>query len=178
MRPLLYQHFRQNLQEIATSLANIGISHFKIIYCKPKVSLAEGEAISKNECVAESCCYYTHILYFFKFTGLDKVTADILLSRCDMDRDKRLKELMKTLAETISQVFNENEEIKNAIAMIEKEGYKVDLMLATITRVSRKDGHTCKRDDSREDTTGISEFDRSFLKKIRIKLDDDMDMGS
>ena len=85
-----------------------------------------------------------------------------------MDRDKRLKELMKTLAETISHVFNENEDIKNALAMIEKEGYKVDLMLATITRVSRKEDQGTKEDSA------LSEFDRSFLKKIRIRLDDNM----
>lgn len=83
-----------------------------------------------------------------------------------MDRsDERLKELMKTLADSIGQAFNENDEIKDTLAMIEKEGYHVDLILASVTRLTRKGA--VKSSDAEG---GISNFDRSFLRKIRIKL--------
>lgn len=81
-----------------------------------------------------------------------------------MEKDEKIRILMKTLAETISQVFNENDEIKNTISMIEKEGYRVDLILATITKISKK---------GEDEGPKISDFDRSFLKKIRIRFDEE-----
>lgn len=84
--------------------------------------------------------------------------------------DDRLKELMKTLAETISQVFSGNDEIKQALSLIEKEGYHVDLILATVTRISRKG-------EGQQPDTGINDFDRSFLRKVRIKFVEN-DVGS
>ena len=82
--------------------------------------------------------------------------------------DDKLKELMKSLADTISQVFSGNLDIKHALSMIEKEGYHVDMILASVTSLSRK-----KDDQSDNEETGdINEFDRSFLKNIRIRLDE------
>ena len=81
-----------------------------------------------------------------------------------MDKqDDKLKELMKTLADTISQIFSGSEEIRQTLSMIEKEGYHVDLILASVTRVSRKEetGLSCVE---------INDFDRSFLEKIRLRF--------
>ena len=86
-----------------------------------------------------------------------------------MDRsDERLKELMKTLADSIGQAFSENDEIKDTLAMIEKEGYHVDMILASVTRLTRKGA--VKSSDAEG---GISNFDRSFLKRVRIRFDRD-----
>lgn len=82
--------------------------------------------------------------------------------------DDKLKELMKSLADTISQVFSGNLDIKHALSMIEKEGYHVDMILASVTRLSRKKDD--KSDDA--DIDDLSDFDRSFLKNIRIRLDE------
>ncbi|HAS16453.1 MAG TPA: hypothetical protein DCR39_00760 [Nitrospiraceae bacterium] len=79
--------------------------------------------------------------------------------------DDKLKELMKSLADTISQVFSGNLDIKHALSMIEKEGYHVDMILASVTRLSRK------QDDQSADID-LSDFDKSFLKNIRIRLDE------
>lgn len=79
--------------------------------------------------------------------------------------DDRLKEMMKVLADTISQVFSRNVEIKDALSMIEKEGYHVDLILASVTRVSR-------REEDQSSDMDISDFDRSFLKKVRIRFEE------
>ena len=72
---------------------------------------------------------------------------------------------MKALADTIGQVFSGNEEIKETLSMIENEGYHVDLILASVTRVTKKEG-------SSSSDIAISDFDRSFLEKIRIRLEE------
>ena len=79
--------------------------------------------------------------------------------------DDKLRELMKALADTIGQVFSGNEEIKETLSIIEQEGYHVDLILASVTRVTRKEGYASS-------DIGISDFDRSFLEKIRIRLEE------
>ena len=79
--------------------------------------------------------------------------------------DERLRELMKALADTIGQVFSGNEEIRETLSMIEKEGYHVDLILASVTRITRKEG-------SSSSDIKISDFDRSFLEKVRIRLEE------
>ncbi len=79
--------------------------------------------------------------------------------------DDRLKELMKTLADTIGHVFSGNEEIRQTLSMIEKEGYHVDLVLASVTRISEKEGNQSADAE-------ISDYDRSFLEKIRIRFDE------
>jgi len=72
---------------------------------------------------------------------------------------------MKELADTIGQVFSGNEEIRETLSMIEKEGYHVDLILASMTRVSKKEGASTT-------DVSISDFDRSFLEKVRIRLEE------
>lgn len=85
-----------------------------------------------------------------------------------MDRsDERLKELMKSLADAIGQVFNGNDEIKNALALIEHEGYSVDMIVASVTRLSGKNEKA-----SSDAGSQVSDFDRSFLSKIRVKIGD------
>ena len=83
-----------------------------------------------------------------------------------MDRsDERLKELMKSLADAIGQVFNGNDEIKNTLALIEHEGYSVDMIVASVTRLSGKNEKALSDAGSQ-----VSDFDRSFLSKIRVKI--------
>jgi len=85
-----------------------------------------------------------------------------------MDRsDERLKELMKSLADAIGQVFNGNDEIKNTLALIEHEGYSVDMIVASVTRLSGKNEKALSDAGSQ-----VSDFDRSFLSKIRVKIGD------
>ncbi len=74
--------------------------------------------------------------------------------------DDKLKELMKALADTISTVFSGNDEIRQALSLIEKEGYRVDLILASVTRLSRK--------EEESSGTSITDFDKSFLRKVRL----------
>lgn len=79
--------------------------------------------------------------------------------------DEKLKDLMKILAEAISHVFSGSDDIRQTLSMIEKEGYHVDLILASVTKVTRiEDGHITDTD--------VSDFDKSFLRNIRIRVED------
>lgn len=85
-----------------------------------------------------------------------------------MDRsDERLRELMKALADTIGDVVNENDDIRNTLAMMEQEGYPVDMIVASITMITGAD-----YDESTEANDNLSNYDRSFLKKIHVRLGD------
>ncbi len=84
-----------------------------------------------------------------------------------MDRsDERLRELMKTLADTIGEVVNENDDIRKTLAMMEEEGYPVNMIVASITMVSARE----EDDDVPDADKNLSYYDRSFLKKIHVKL--------
>ena len=85
-----------------------------------------------------------------------------------MDRsDERLRELMRSLANTIGEVVNGNDDIRNTLFMMEQEGYPVDMIVASITMVTAID-----EDESLKNNENLSYYDRSFLKKIHVKLND------
>ena len=85
-----------------------------------------------------------------------------------MDRsDERLRELMRSLADTIGEVVNGNDDIRNTLFMMEQEGYPVDMIVASITMVTAID-----EDESLKNNENLSYYDRSFLKKIHVRLND------
>ena len=85
-----------------------------------------------------------------------------------MDRsDERLRELMRSLADTIGEVVNGNDDIRNTLSMMEQEGYPVDMIVASITMVTAID-----EDESLKNNENLSYYDRSFLKKIHVRLND------
>lgn len=79
-----------------------------------------------------------------------------------MEPKDRLRELLLELAQTINEVISENRQIKDALINFEKEGYHVDLVLASITRVARKE-EVLKYE--------FSSLDKAFLNAIKIKLE-------
>ena len=74
----------------------------------------------------------------------------------------RLRELLLELAYTINEVISENRQIKDALMNFDKEGYHVDLVLASITRVAKKD---------EELKYEFNPLDKAFLNAIKIKLE-------
>lgn len=82
----------------------------------------------------------------------------------------RLKNLVKELVSVINSVFTESKEIKDALRDIEDEGYRVDLILASITRISPKDNTGNEEQLIYE----FNNFDKAFLKAIKIKMETDM----
>ena len=81
--------------------------------------------------------------------------------------DERLRELMRSLADTIGEVVNGNDDIRNTLSMMEQEGYPVDMIVASITMVTAID-----EDESLKNNENLSYYDRSFLKKIHVRLND------
>lgn len=81
----------------------------------------------------------------------------------------KLKDLVKELANTINSVFTESEEIKDALREIEDKGYHVDLVLASIARILRKDSST----DEKPLVYEFNNFDKAFLKALKIRVEVD-----
>ncbi len=79
-----------------------------------------------------------------------------------MEPKDRLRELLLELAYTINEVISENRQIKDALMNFEKEGYRVDLVLASITRVAKKD---------EELKYEFNPLDKAFLNAIKVKLE-------
>lgn len=86
--------------------------------------------------------------------------------------DEKLKDLMKILAEAISHVFSGSEDIRQTLSMIEKEGYHVDLILASVTKVTKiEEGRLSNMADMAD--TDMNDFDRSFLRNIHIRIEEE-----
>lgn len=81
----------------------------------------------------------------------------------------RLKDLVKELANAINSVFTDSKEIKEALREIEDEGYRVDLVLASITKISPKDNIP----DEGEIVYEFNNFDKAFLKALKIRVEVD-----
>lgn len=80
-----------------------------------------------------------------------------------MEPNERLRELLFELANTINDVVSENRQIKDVLMNFEKEGYHVDLILASITKIAKKDGEDLIYE--------FSPLDMAFLNAIKIKLE-------
>lgn len=81
----------------------------------------------------------------------------------NMDDKERLRELLLELAHSINDAISDNRQVKDVLMNFEKEGYHVDLILASITKVARKDEEELKYE--------FSPFDMAFLNAIKIRLE-------
>ena len=86
----------------------------------------------------------------------------------NMDNEK-IKDLITGLANAINNVFSESKEIKEALKVIEEEGYHVDLILASVTRVLKRNSEGSLPEIKFE----FNNFDKSFLKAMKIRLESD-----
>ncbi|MEK6684280.1 MAG: hypothetical protein AABY46_06430 [Nitrospirota bacterium] len=85
----------------------------------------------------------------------------------DTHEQEKLKLLIQELAQLINAVLVRSPELKSAIQGIEEKGYRVDLVLASMTRILRKELQS--QPEPLEATS--TEFDEEFLKTLRIRLD-------
>jgi len=83
----------------------------------------------------------------------------------DTHEQEKLKQLIQELARLIHAVLVQSPELQSAIQGIEQKGYQVDLMLASMTRILKKE--ISNRPEPLE--TAPTEFDRAFLKSVRIR---------
>ncbi|MFQ5456306.1 MAG: hypothetical protein ACE5EA_08910 [Nitrospirota bacterium] len=87
--------------------------------------------------------------------------------------DSRLRELVKELVNTINFVFSDSQEIKDVIKSIEDEGYQVDIILASITKILKKRDPLETRNVPalKQLKYEFNSFDKEFLKSIKVRLD-------
>jgi hypothetical protein len=85
----------------------------------------------------------------------------------DTHEQEKLKLLIQELAQLINAVLVRSPELRSAIQGIEEKGYQVDLMLASMTRILKKELQ------NQPEPLGATptEFDEEFLKTLRIRLD-------
>jgi outer membrane protein TolC len=85
----------------------------------------------------------------------------------DTNEQETLKLLIQELTQLINAVLMQSPELRSAIQEIEEKGYRVDLVLASMTRILKKDADKTPEALSSEPT----ESDQEFLKTLRIRLD-------
>jgi len=85
----------------------------------------------------------------------------------DTHEQETLKLLIQELTQLINAVLMQSPELRSAIQGIEEKGYRVDLVLASMTRILKKDADKTPEAQESEPT----ESDREFLKTLRIRLD-------
>lgn len=83
------------------------------------------------------------------------------------NNNEKLEELVKDLALKINMVLEDSPVIKEALQQIEGQGYKVDLVLASITRILKPNKqHSANWEEL---SSELNTFDRAFLKAIKVK---------
>jgi len=88
--------------------------------------------------------------------------------------NERLQALVKELTEKISHLFAENDQIKKILEKIESEGYQVDLVVASLSRIlseqEESDVEEIDDDELDEETEyELNPFDYAFLQAIKVK---------
>jgi len=75
--------------------------------------------------------------------------------------------LVEDLIDSINEVFSGSPKIKKAINFIEKEGFHVDMVLASITTIHKKEDE----EKNPEIVYEFNPFDKAFLQSLKIRLD-------
>jgi hypothetical protein len=119
-----------------------------------------------------------------------------------MDHEDHIKLLAEHLIRAIGEVYTDNALIQEALNQIEDEGYRIDIVLAAFTRLDQLEADEIEEDeldelspnylvshllkiggaksggeDEASDETGpltaeINDFDRTFLKLIKVRVSD------
>jgi len=75
--------------------------------------------------------------------------------------------LIQELAQLIRAVLLQSPELRSTLQIIEEKGYQVELVLASMTRIQKKDEPSVS-DSNREDP---AQSDQEFLRHLRIRWD-------
>jgi len=85
----------------------------------------------------------------------------------DTHEEEKLKLLIQELAQLIRAVLLQSPELRSTLQTIEEKGYQVELVLASMTRIQKKENGP-SQDSAAEET---SDSDQEFLKRLRIRWD-------
>lgn len=90
--------------------------------------------------------------------------------------NERLQALVKELTEKISHLFAENDQIKKILEKIESEGYQVDLVVASLSRIlSDQEASGFEEVEEEDELDGeeieyeLNPFDYAFLQAIKVR---------
>lgn len=88
--------------------------------------------------------------------------------------NERLQALVKELTEKIGQLFADNDQIKKILESIEREGYQVDLVVASLSRLlpNQEEFEVDEEEVEAFEEEAIYElnpFDYAFLQAIKVK---------
>lgn len=93
--------------------------------------------------------------------------------------DSNLKDLMKQLGDTINSSLSESEPIAEVISRIKHHGYDVFLVLEATIGFNRRDSELTtpvpieRSRHDRDPEFSVNAQDMSFLRSLRIAVDDD-----
>ncbi len=82
----------------------------------------------------------------------------------DPSKNEHLQELVQELTQQIGLLFSNNDQIKEILENIEKEGYQVDLVVASLSRILS--GEEFEESD---EIYELNPFDYAFLQAIKVK---------
>lgn len=83
----------------------------------------------------------------------------------DPSKNEHLQELVQELTQQIGLLFSNNDQIKEILQHIEKEGYQVDLVVASLSRILAEESF----DQDGEEVYELNPFDYAFLQAIKVK---------
>jgi len=83
----------------------------------------------------------------------------------DPSKNEHLQELVQQLTQQIGLLFSNNDQIKEILENIEKEGYQVDLVVASLSRILSDE----ELFEEEEETYELNPFDYAFLQAIKVK---------
>jgi regulator of replication initiation timing len=83
----------------------------------------------------------------------------------DPSKNEHLQELVEELTQQIGQLFSNNDQIREILENIEKEGYQVDLVVASLSRILSNETFEGEEDEIYE----LNPFDYAFLQAIKVK---------
>ena len=83
----------------------------------------------------------------------------------DPSKNEHLQELVEALTQRIGQLFSNNDQIKEILENIEKEGYQVDLVVASLSRILSDE----EFEEDEDQIYALNPFDYAFLQAIKVK---------
>lgn len=82
----------------------------------------------------------------------------------DPSKNEHLQELVQELTQQIGLLFSNNDQIEEILENIEKEGYQVDLVVASLSQILSGEAF-----EERNEIYELNPFDYAFLQAIKVK---------
>lgn len=85
----------------------------------------------------------------------------------ESSESENIKKMMQDLITALNRLYSKSQEIHSIISEFEEEGYNVDVFMAYLTRLTRKDAKNPQRVEFK-----LNSYDLKFLENIKVRHDD------